>query len=186
MVDEKKDEPVEKEDNNLSIRYGKLKDKYTTLEAKLAELQEQYEDVTAGNHTLSEKNVELDKIVKTSTQELQSMKELNGVTAKAIEHGVRDFDYFTYRLSKAKTEAGVTPLDIDKFIGGLKEESSTKGMNLFGEKVVPQTTSAITKAPAQNANSTPADALKAELAEAQKAGNLGRIVTLTNKIKAKS
>lgn len=186
MVDEKVDEKSEKEDNNLSIRYGKLKDKHSSLEVKLAELQAQLEQEVVTKRALTEKNVELDKMVKTSTQELQTVKELQAQMTLAVQHGVKDLEYFNYRLGKAKTEAGATPLDMDKFFGGLKEESAQKGLNLFGEKVIPQTTSAITKAP-QQTNSTPAsnEPLQAEFDKAVKEGNLGRQMLLKKQMSNK-
>jgi len=178
MVDEKVDE-VKVDDNNLTIRYGKLKDKQTTLEARNIEIQAALDEAL-------KKNADLDKIVKTSTQELQTVKELQAQTTLAVQHGVKDLEYFNYRLGKAKVEAGATPLDMDKFFGNLKEESAQKGLNLFGEKVIPQTTSAIAKAPLQT-NSTPAsnEPLQAELDKAIKEGNLGRQIILKKQMSNK-
>lgn len=184
MADEEKQaDNKEKEDNNLAIRYNKLKEKHSALEDKFADAQDKLDAATKSVTALTTKNVELDGQHKAVTQELQSSKELNGLTAKAMTHGVKDFDYFVFRVNKAKTEAGKDPFDFDKFIGNLKEESATKSMNLFGEKTVPATTSSVTNAPKQG-NGAPSGAQStAEKDEALKNSNFGKVVTLQMKDK---
>lgn len=115
-------------EENLDIRYGKLKGDFDGLTAKHAEAQgliEQLKQSTAGNEELQGKIGSYEQTIQVLQKELEKSKLDSAVKVALLEAKVSDIDYMAYKLR----EKGELALDEngkikgwDDMITGLKTQ----------------------------------------------------------------
>ncbi|MGP1361071.1 MAG: phage scaffolding protein [Candidatus Fimenecus sp.] len=129
----KKNKIYTSSEENLDIRYGKLKADFEALEKKHGEantLIEEMKKSSQGNETLQSKLTEYETKVQALETELEKSKLENAVKVALLSAKATDIDYLTFKLK----EEGELKLDEKGEISGIKDkldELKTKFPNQF-------------------------------------------------------
>lgn len=108
-------------EENIDVRYGKLKTKHEALEkehGESAKLIEQLKQTNTGNESLQGKIAEYEGTVATLQAELERTKVDNAVKMALISEKALDVDYLTYKLK----ESGELMLDKNGEVKGLADK----------------------------------------------------------------
>lgn len=128
-------------EENLDIRYGKLKTDYDTLtkqHGESASLIEQLKKGNAGNEALQGKITEYETKMTTLQKELEQTKIDAALKVALLEAKVADIDYLTFKI-KEKGEIKLTDdgkvKDIDSTLTAMKTQYPTQFINDSKKKV---------------------------------------------------
>lgn len=128
-------------EENLDVRYGKLKTEHEALSAKDVESQKliaELQKVTKGNESIQEKVSEYEKKIAEQNEELKKVKIESAIKVALLSAKATDVDYMTFKLK----EKGDVELDdqgnikgIDDMIAGLKTQFPTQFESATQKKI---------------------------------------------------
>lgn len=181
-------EAQDKEVKSLKIRFDKAKEKLTSVEAEKLNLQEEVEGLQKTKSGLVEAHTKLEGDFQSLTSKVSKMEAADQIKQTGYAAGVRDTDYFLYRVEEAQRSAEHSGKDfnLEGFVDNLKQESKSKGLNLFGEgkSEISKTSSMVhdTKNAPQS-DAKPTNGKSADIASRREAalesGDLGGLVNLS-------
>lgn len=116
-------------EENLDIRYGKLKTDHDALVQKDTESQKliaELQKSAKGDETLQTKIAEYEQTIKNQAEELQKTKIENALKVGLLESKATDIDYLTFKLKESNKEISLDDngnvKGLDDMISGLKTQ----------------------------------------------------------------